>query len=330
MVLPRFQLRGRGARGRASIKDRIGIAPAAAGIVVGGPRPRNSLSVHSRLGIRGGGAVRGRTVGGTRLQTSPVITDARQKINLNRVKSGRISDAREKIQTKRVNQSLISSPLQGFSVVNSRNSFPPIKSLKITTSNSPPRQGVGLFRNAVSGMGSPPWGYSPPPQQPPTSFRSAPSAMLTRTIANPQARGGYPPPPPMPFSSYGRASGGSFYSESPSAGAKVSMSSRRDAGGRFRSDWDDDSMDVDSPPPSVRSSLQARLDVPKFKIKVSNLQSSVSTDDLMVSQFFVFKYSPDYVFSWSIVFLIINMCCFFSGTICGRWRSDLSQIREVR
>jgi hypothetical protein len=328
MPLPRSQMmRGRGG-GRPSIKDRIGaIVVSPTGI---GARGRNSLSVHSRLGIRGGGGIRGRAIGvgtvvGTRIQAQP-MTDARQKINLNRVISGRISDARERIETKRVTKRVLSSSsgmgigmgMGGFP--SSRNSFPPMKSLKITTSNSPPRNGSGLFRSAVSGMGSSDWGYSPPPLQSRSFHHHSPppSAMLTRTISNPQARGGYPPPPPPPFDPYGRPSGGSFYSAGGSMAKVVSnynSDSRRDVGGnggRFRSDYRDDAMDTDShSPQSVRSALHARLDVPKFKIKVTNLQHSVSVEDLSVCHCLLANYIIYYITStnWNLPLLKHEFFC---------------------
>lgn len=226
---------------------------------------QNRLSVRSRIGfnsdVRGGGGIQSRLGKG-------VITDARQKINLNRTQTGRIGrplDAREKIVARRTAGKSKSLPNQRFS------SSSPIKNLVITTTNSPPAP--GLFRSAVSGIGQ--WGYAPPPVQK-INRSSAATPMLTRTIANPLAKS-------TQFS--GTKGPSSMYMNSAASIAKVAPSVSLNSGGRFRSDQRSsrmEDMDVDRPSPApTRSSMQSRLDSPKFKVKISNLQSSVTLDDIV-------------------------------------------------
>jgi len=320
-------------RGQTSIKNRLGIP----GGVEGG------TSIQSRLGTRGGGSA-GRGRGGnlrkvgaggvtTALAKTP-ITDARQKINLNKAISGRIGDARQSIELKRsknrfqaARQQLPAGAALAVSTMRSisrggvrRGGGPgrgggmssrivghgyaptPVKTLKITTESfSPGSSSSGLFRSAVSGMGESQWpSYASPPLDSTRLQPMSSSVMLTRTVRNPQAK--YPPAPPGFISSYSRLTEGSsgMYSFPRSSVTKVTRVINRpgirarpataNPGYYQESDEEmEDDMDIDdTPPPApvvLRSSIKSRLDTPsKFKVKVSNLQPSVTTEDIMVSE----------------------------------------------
>lgn len=91
--MQRSGMRGfnRAQRGGGNIKDRLGFQTQARqkALVTAGKRP-----------IPATGGVKTR-LGGVAAVTIGQVLDARQKINLNRVKKGRIGDARDKIEAKR-------------------------------------------------------------------------------------------------------------------------------------------------------------------------------------------------------------------------------------
>lgn len=291
-------LRGRGGlRSQGSIKSRLGVPG----------KKTSEVPIQSRLGKRGGATGRGVSFGTGRTGTATIsdsaITDARQKINLNRVLSGRIGDARDKIELKRSKSMQQFDSLSATTVGKSKvrgirsGDFSPIKTLKITTANPSPGSG-GLFRNAVSGMGGSQWAYASPPVTLSTRSRSnattTTTAMLTRTIRNPQPK--FPPEPPGFTSSYSRMTAfpGGMYSSptklgsTGTGGSRYALRSSRAPPRHQDSGDEEEDMDMDDSPPQapavLRSSVKSRLDAPsRFKVKVSNLQPSVTTDDIMVS-----------------------------------------------
>ncbi|CAL8114026.1 unnamed protein product [Orchesella dallaii] len=261
--MQRSGMRGFARANRGNIKDRLGFQTQSARqkglLTTPGKRP----AVKSRLG-------------GVAAATIGQILDARQKINLNRVKKGRIGDARDKIEAKRRGKPL-----------NPGNKF---KNLTITATLDPgaqnnnmgraplpyyeeepqrpgpgprftagyPMESSGMFRSAAMDV------YNSPPGPSNASFGHDDGLFLTRTISNPAATANN-------YSSYSQQ-------RSPLQ-SKPNISYRSYAASSQHSE----AMDEDEPQPrrmSLRLAPPATSES-RYKVLVSNLQPSVTSDDIL-------------------------------------------------
>lgn len=128
--------------GRGSIKSRLGVSPGGGigrrnvrivqrtagiqrrlggmggGSVAISPLSARAVGIKARLGGRGGtgAGIRGRRSVAA-LAIGEVLLDARQKINLSRVQTGRIGDARQKIEEKRRKNSIGDGRIRNLRII---------------------------------------------------------------------------------------------------------------------------------------------------------------------------------------------------------------------
>ncbi|ODM93240.1 polymerase delta-interacting protein 3 [Orchesella cincta] len=261
-MMQRSGMRGFARANRGNIKDRLGFQSQSARqkglLTTAGKRP----AVKSRLG-------------GVAAATIGQILDARQKINLNRVKKGRIGDARDKIEAQRRGKP------------NNNPAGNKFKNLTITATLDPatqnhvarglyfdeesqrpgprftagyPMESGGMFRSAAMDV------YNSPPGPSNNSFGHDDGLFLTRTISNPAATANN-------YSSYSQQR--SPLQSKPNISYRSYPSSSQHSEAM--------AMDEDEPPPrhmSLRLAPPATSE-PRYKVLVSNLQPSVTSDDIV-------------------------------------------------